>query len=254
MSADRTLPAWWSSTKSTSYWSFSITCHIFRISTTRSLWHGHVDEWRRADIRVSERLDVAARESRWRRNERVGAQWRAVDGGLGFRKVAWTKARQSLLPSLWRSCGCGWRGRSVWACPTRPMRRSGRRRGGTSWRSCFPATRWACARRGLCRRRRGRGGWRNLGGAAERLAAVYAPLRPDAVIRVRPASTRAVAAPTILTPWGEAGARLRGFVRERGLAARWGRAGLGDALERDWCGAAGLAGNLSAEAFFAVAE
>jgi hypothetical protein len=37
-----------------------------------------------------------------------------------------------------------------------------------------------------CPRRRARSGWRTLGGAAERLAAVYAPLRPEAVIRVTP--------------------------------------------------------------------
>jgi hypothetical protein len=66
-----------------------------------------------------------------------------------------------------------------------------------------------------------------------------------------PCLDAAVAAPTILTTWGEAGARLRGFVRERGLPPDGVVLVSATALERDWCGAAGLAGNLSAEAFFA---
>jgi hypothetical protein len=52
--------------------------------------------------------------------------------------------------------------------------------------------------------------------------------------------------------WGEAGARLRGFVRERGLPPDGVVLVSATALERDWCGAAGLAGNLSAETFFAA--
>jgi hypothetical protein len=49
--------------------------------------------------------------------------------------------------------------------------------------------------------RGGRGpcGSTTLGGAAERLAAVYAPLRPEAVMRGAPCLDAAVAAPTILT-------------------------------------------------------
>jgi hypothetical protein len=74
---------------------------------------------------------------------------------------------------------------------------------------------------------------------------------PETVLRGAPCLDAAVAAPTILTPWGEAGARLRGFVRERGLPPDGVVLVSATALERDWCGAAGLAGNLSAEAFFA---
>jgi hypothetical protein len=178
-----------------------------------------------------------------------------MEAGYGFRKVAWKKARASLLPALpleivrvrvarAKRLGLPYKtyatiratsghdivgflfsGNALGLSPARPLPEAAR------------AIRLE-----------------NLGGAAERLAAVYAPLRPEDVVRVSPVLDAGVAAPTILTPWGEAGARLRGFVRERGLPPDGVVLVSATTLERDWCGAAGLAGNLSAEAFFAVAE
>jgi hypothetical protein len=175
-----------------------------------------------------------------------------MEAGYGFRKVAWKKARASLLPTLpleivrvrvarAKRLGLPYRtyatiratsghdivaflfsGNALGLAPARAMPEADR------------ALRLDA-----------------LGGAAERLAAVYAPLRPETVLRGAPCLDAAVAAPTILTTWGEAGARLRGFVRERGLPPDGVVLVSATALERDWCGAAGLAGNLSAEAFFA---
>jgi hypothetical protein len=179
----------------------------------------------------------------------------SMEAGFGFRKVAWTKARQSLLPSLpleivrvrvarARRLGLPYKtyatiratsGRDIVA-----FLFSGNALGLSPARPQPEAVR--------------AGRLEDLGGAAERLAAVYAPLRPDAVIRVTPGLDAAVVAPTILTPWGEAGARLRGFVREQGLPPDGVVLVSATALERDWCGAAGLAGNLSAEAFFAAPQ
>ncbi len=178
-----------------------------------------------------------------------------MEAGFGFRKVAWTKARQSLLPSLpleivrvrvarAKRLGLPYKtyatiratsGRDIVA-----FLFSGNALGLSPSRAApLPAE-----------------GARleDLNGAAERLAAVYAPLRPEHVIRVAPGLDAAVTAPTILTPWGEAGAHLRGFVRDQGLPPDGVVLISSTALERDWCGAAGLAGNLSAEAFFAGPE
>lgn len=178
-----------------------------------------------------------------------------MEPGYGFRKVAWTKARQSLLPSLpleivrvrvarAKRLGLPYKtyatiratsgrdivaflfsGNALGLSPARPV----------------PAADEAQR-------------LENLGGAAERLAAIYGPLRPETVIRVTPSLDAATAAPTILTPWGVAGAHLRGFVRDQGLPPDGVVLVSATALERDWCGAAGLAGNLSADAFFAPAQ
>ena len=179
----------------------------------------------------------------------------SMEPGYGFRKVAWTKARRALLPSLplevvrvrvarARRLGLPYRtyatiratsgrdivaflfsGNALGLSPSRPAPVPER---GTRLEA--------------------------LDGAAERLAAIYAPLRPVDVIHATPGLDAAVTAPTILTPWGEAGARLRGFVRDRGLPPDGVVLISATALERDWCISAGLAGNLTAEAFFAPAE
>ena len=166
-----------------------------------------------------------------------------MEAGFGFRKVAWTKARQSLLTSL----------------PLEIVRvRVARAKRATSGHDIV-AFLFSGNALGLSPSRAAplpAEGARleDLNGAAERLAAVYAPLRPEHVIRVAPGLDAAVTAPTILTPWGEAGAHLRGFVRDQGLPPDGVVLISSTALERDWCGAAGLAGNLSAEAFFAGPE
>ncbi|KPQ17395.1 MAG: hypothetical protein HLUCCO18_05035 [Rhodobacteraceae bacterium HLUCCO18] len=179
----------------------------------------------------------------------------SMEPGHGFRKVAWTKARQSLLPSLpleivrvrvarAKRLGLPYRtyatirassGRDIVA-----FLFSGNALALTPARPSPPVKH--CARLA------------DLDGAAERLAAIYAPLRPADVIRATPGLDAAVTAPTILTPWGEAGARLRGFVRDRGLPPDGVVLITATALERDWCVSAGLAGMLDGEAFFARTE
>jgi hypothetical protein len=179
----------------------------------------------------------------------------SMEPGHGFRKVAWTKARRALLPNLpleivrvrvarAKRLGLPYRtyatiratsgrdivaflfsGNALGLSPARPA----------------PVTE-RCMR------------LEALDGAAERLAAIYAPLRPADVIRATPGLDAAVTAPTILTPWGEARARLRGFVRDRGLPPDGVVLISATALERDWYVSAGLAGVLDGEAFFARTE
>lgn len=63
-----------------------------------------------------------------------------------------------------------------------------------------------------------------------------------------------VQAPDILTPWSETRRRLRGFVREQGLLPVGVVLVPATALEREWCGAAGLAGSVAAADFFAARD
>ncbi|MGP1356142.1 hypothetical protein [Roseicyclus sp.] len=177
-----------------------------------------------------------------------------MEAGYGFRKVAWGKARRALLPALpleivrihvarAKRLGLPYRtyatiratsghdivgflfsGNALELAPARPA----------------PPERLALR-------------LADLGGAAGRLAAVHAPLSPGLVLRATPGLDAAERAPDILMPWGEMRTRLRGFVRAQGLPPDGVVLVSATALEREWCGAAGLAGNLSAEAFFAAA-
>jgi hypothetical protein len=71
------------------------------------------------------------------------------------------------------------------------------------------------------------------------------------VERTCPEIDAASRAPDMLTPWREMRDDLRGLMRERGLPPDGVVLISATALEREWCAAAGMAGNLSAEAFFA---
>jgi hypothetical protein len=166
----------------------------------------------------------------------------SMEPGYGFRKVAWKKARRRALPSL--------------PLEIVRVRVARAKRLGLPYRTyatiratsghdivafLFSGNALGLARRAPCRlsnRARGSTRWRRGGAAGGGLCA--AP--PRAVLRGAPCLDAAVAAPTILTTWGEAGARLRGFVRERGLPPDGVVLVSATALERDWCGAAGLAG------------
>jgi hypothetical protein len=115
-----------------------------------------------------------------------------MEAGYGFRKVAWKKARASLLPTLpleivrvrvarAKRLGLPYRTYATIRAT------SGH---GTSWPSCSRATRWGSPRRRAMPEAVRALRLDALGGAAERLAAVYAPLRPRRCCAVRPASTR----------------------------------------------------------------
>ncbi|MBF9032461.1 hypothetical protein HKCCE3408_18845 [Rhodobacterales bacterium HKCCE3408] len=87
---------------------------------------------------------------------------------------------------------------------------------------------------------------------ADRLAAIYAPAHPDAVIGANPGLIDLAApAPAFTESWRATRDRLREIVRARGLSRDGVVLVAATAVERDWCGTAGLAGALPAEAFFA---
>ncbi len=90
--------------------------------------------------------------------------------------------------------------------------------------------------------------------ASERLAAIHAPLSPESVLRESGAIDASVQAPDILSSWSETRRRLRGFVRARGLPPDGVVLVPATALEREWCGAAGLAGSVAAADFFAARD
>ncbi|MDG4647439.1 hypothetical protein P6F26_03195 [Roseibacterium sp. SDUM158017] len=178
-----------------------------------------------------------------------------IEPGYGFRKVAWTKARRALMPALplevvrihvarAKRLGLPYKtyatiratsGRDIVAflfsgnalalAPARPLPPPDR------------------AERLIA-----------LEGASDRLAAVYAPLSPVMVLQACEGIDAASRAPDITTPWRETRARLRGLMRERRLPPDGVVLVSATALEREWCAAAGLAGNVGAEAFFARAE
>jgi hypothetical protein len=154
----------------------------------------------------------------------------SMEAGFGFRKVAWTKARAVAFaePAAGDRAGARGAGQQRLGLPYKTYATiratsgrdivaflfSGNALGLSPARSVPEAARAARLE--------------NLRGAVERLAAVYAPLQaPEAVIHATPGLDAAVAAPTILTPWGEtrgAPARVRPGA---GFAARWRRAGFG---------------------------
>jgi hypothetical protein len=178
-----------------------------------------------------------------------------MEPGHGFRKVAWTRARRALLPSLplevvrlrvarAERLGLPYRTyatiRAVAGRDIVAFLFSGNALG-VGPRSVLPPPATLARLEGL-------------GGAAERLAAIHAPVSVAAVLRACPALEAGTRAPDILTPWAEARARLRGLVRARGLPPDGVVLVSATALERDWCAAAGLAGSLSAEAFLTATE
>ncbi|MFW5655310.1 MAG: hypothetical protein ACOCYW_06645 [Roseicyclus sp.] len=177
----------------------------------------------------------------------------SLERGHGFRKLAWSHARRALLPNL---------PLEVVRVRVARARRLGLPYGtyatirATTGRDIVAflfsgnalelGPRRILPPEATCARLEG------LEGAAERLAAIHAPVPASVVLRACPALDAATRAPDILTPWGETRARLRGFVQERGLPPDGVVLVSATALEREWCAAAGLAGNLTAEAFLAA--
>jgi hypothetical protein len=180
----------------------------------------------------------------------------SLEPGAGFRKLAWSKARKALLPAL----------------PLEVVRIRVKRaeRLGLPYKTyaTIRATSGrdivaflfsgnalelrpghaACPAPVLAR-------LQGLDGAAGRLAAIYAPTHPRAVLTANPGAVDAVArAPGFADNWSATRARLRGFLRDEGVPLDGVVLVSATAVERAWCGAAGLAGLVPAEAFFGTAS
>ena len=91
----------------------------------------------------------------------------------------------------------------------------------------------------------------SLDQAAERLVAVYAPAHPDAVLAANAGLLdHAAPAPYFTESWSAMRDRIRGLVRDRGLPADGVVLVSATAVEREWCAAGKLAGIIPAGRFF----
>lgn len=174
--------------------------------------------------------------------------------GYGFRKLAWGKARKSLLKTLpieivrlrvARAKRLGidyttyasiratsghdvvaflFSGNALGLAPARVALPSG------------PAERLAA-----------------LDGAADRLAAVYAPAHPGAILSANAGVLdHTAAAPRFTESWSAMRDRVRDLLRDRGLPPDGVVLVSATAIEREWCAAGKLAGIIPADRFFAA--
>ncbi|WP_420396939.1 hypothetical protein [Nioella sp.] len=94
-----------------------------------------------------------------------------------------------------------------------------------------------------------------LGGAADRLAAIYAPAHPHALLSANPGLLdHSAPAPRFTESWSAMRDRIQGMVRERGLPADGVVLVSATAVEREWCAAGKLAGAIPADRFFAATQ
>ena len=92
-----------------------------------------------------------------------------------------------------------------------------------------------------------------LDGAADRLAAVYAPAHPEGVLSANSSLLdHAAPAPRFTENWSGMRDRIQGLVRDRGLPSDGVVLISATAVEREWCAAGKLAGIIPAERFFTV--
>ena len=175
-----------------------------------------------------------------------------LEPGFGFRKVAWTKARAALLPSLplevvrlrvarAQRLGLSYRRyasiRAATGCDIVAFLFSDNALDLRRARIEVPA--------GVAARLAG------LQGAATRLAAVHPPHAPGAVLAANAGLDAAAMAPGLSASWRETRDRLRALVRAQGVPFDGVVVVPATMLEGGWCAAAGLAGAVPAEAFFA---
>jgi len=177
----------------------------------------------------------------------------SMEAGYGFRKLAWKKARRSLLPAL--------------PLEVVRVRVARARRLGLPYQTY--ATIRATAGRdivaflfsgnslGLTARRIEMpeveaGRLDGLSGAALRLGAVYHA--PQDVLAVNGARLEAAGpAPQMTASWRATRETLRGLIREEGLPLDGVVLVPATSIEAEWCATAGLAGSVPAERFFAPA-
>lgn len=92
-----------------------------------------------------------------------------------------------------------------------------------------------------------------LDGQAARIAAVYAPAHPGSVRAANPgALDHAATAPGFADPWARMRDRLADLLRDTRMPADGVVLVSATAVEREWCGAAKLAGIVPADRFFAA--
>lgn len=175
-----------------------------------------------------------------------------MEPGFGFRKLAWGKARRALLPTL--------------PLEVVRLRVARAKRLGLPYKTY--ATIRATAGRDIVgflfsgnalELRLGQvalpapvaGRLDALGGAAERLAAVYAPSHPEALIAAHPGLLEGAArAPGFTASWRETRDGLRAALAERKLPADAVVLVAATDIERGWTATAGLAGCIAREMFF----
>jgi hypothetical protein len=96
---------------------------------------------------------------------------------------------------------------------------------------------------------------KGLDGAADRLAAVYAPAHPAALLSANPGLLdHSAPAPRFTESWSAMRDRIAGLVRDRGLPPDGVVLVSATAVEREWCAAGKLAGIIPADRFFAVGQ
>ena len=176
----------------------------------------------------------------------------SMEPGFGFRKLAWTKARAALLPSL----------------PLEVVRI----RVARAKRLGLPYKTYATIRATSGSDIVGflfsgnalelRVGQIALGapvalrlaeleGAADRLAAVYAPVPPEALVAAHPELLEAaLPAPGFTAGWRETRDGLRGALAGRRMAPDTVVLVAATAIERGWCAAAGLGGVIDRDVMF----
>ena len=180
----------------------------------------------------------------------------SIEPGFGFRKLAWGKARKSLLKTLpieivrvrvarAKRLGIDYKTyasiRAASGHDVVAFLFSGNALEMTPRRLTLPDH--------VTERLEG------LEGAADRLAAIYAPAHPDALLSANPGLLdHAAPAPRFTESWSAMRDRIQGMVRERGLPADGVVLVSATALEREWCAAGKLAGAIPADRFFAAAQ
>ncbi|WP_233491762.1 hypothetical protein [Nioella nitratireducens] len=179
----------------------------------------------------------------------------SLEPGYGFRKHAWGKARKSLLKTLpieilrvrvarAKRLGIDYTTyasiRAASGHDVVAFLLSGNALDLTPTRTALPMV--AADRLGA------------LDGAAERVAAIYAPVHPKAVLAANAGLLdHADAAPRFTESWSATRDRIRAMVRAQGVPADGVVLVSATAVEREWCAAGKLAGVIPADRFFAPA-
>lgn len=175
-----------------------------------------------------------------------------MEAGFGFRRLAWKKARTELIPKL--------------PLEIVRLRVARAKRLGLDYKTyasiratsgrdvvafLFSGNALEISPRRIHVSAEVAGRLEGLEGAAKRLAAVYRPQSAPVVISANPEALDAgCQAPAMTMPWGQMRAELRGFAHDQGLPPDGVVLVAATAIEREWAGAADLAGIIPVERFF----